>query len=334
MSKLILAGAGACGRETLEYLRSTGIEPMAFVDNDPAKWGTTRDGLPVLSVDHAARKHADAKFIVTIYQRSAKTVREQLRSLGLMVEPLGTHIPVHSDLIKWKTKDALFAIVGEQKSRDVLRDQCAFRECRLDLDTQMTPDALDEIYFPGFITAKSDEFYVDCGAADGDTVERFIANRNGAYAHIMAWEPDKQNYIKLVNKHFKDCAVVPCAVSDQDGPVGFAALGTVASHVGKNGGNTFAQAMRLDSVQWSSLPTYIKMDIEGSEMEALWGGREIIRRSNPVLAVAAYHKPSDLWEIPLLIHMIWPEYDLRLRRYAEGASELVWYAIPKWRVVE
>jgi hypothetical protein len=39
-----------------------------------------------------------------------------------------------------------------------------------------------------------------------------------------------------------------------------------------------------------------------------------------------------LWEIPLLIHAIQPAYSLRLRRYAEGAFELVWYAVPPERI--
>ena len=76
----------------------------------------------------------------------------------------------------------------------------------------------------------------------------------------------------------------------------------------------------------------VKMDIEGSELEALWGARRILKEHSPVLAVCAYHTSDHLWQIPLLIHAIQPDYRLFLRRYAEGAFELVWYAVPPERV--
>ena len=79
-------------------------------------------------------------------------------------------------------------------------------------------------------------------------------------------------------------------------------------------------------------PTYIKMDIEGAELEALWGARRILKEHSPVLAICAYHTSDHLWQIPLLIHAIQPDYKLYLRRYAEGAFELVWYAVPPDRV--
>ena len=80
-------------------------------------------------------------------------------------------------------------------------------------------------------------------------------------------------------------------------------------------------------------PTYIKMDIEGAELEALWGARRILKEHSPVLAICAYHTSDHLWQIPFLIHAIQPDYKLYLRRYAEGAFELVWYAVPVDRVL-
>jgi len=89
---------------------------------------------------------------------------------------------------------------------------------------------------------------------------------------------------------------------------------------------------KLDNVLMEP-PTYIKMDIEGAELEALWGARKLLKEHKPVLAICAYHTSDHLWEIPLLIHAIQPDYKLHLRRYAEGAWELVWYAIPAERVI-
>ena len=89
----------------------------------------------------------------------------------------------------------------------------------------------------------------------------------------------------------------------------------------------------LDNVLHPPWPTFIKMDIEGSEPAALWGARRILKEHKPVLAICAYHEAEHLWTLPLLIHALQPEYKLFLRRYAEYAFELIWYAVPMERVL-
>ena len=56
--------------------------------------------------------------------------------------------------------------------------------------------------------------------------------------------------------------------------------------------------------------TFIKMDIEGSELEALKGAEKTVRSHKPKLAICLYHKIEDFWEIPLYINEIVPEYKL------------------------
>ena len=73
--------------------------------------------------------------------------------------------------------------------------------------------------------------------------------------------------------------------------------------------------------------TFIKMDIEGSEIPALRGAKEIIETQKPKLAICVYHKPEDIWEIPELILDYVPEYRLYLRHYSITYTETVLYAI-------
>jgi hypothetical protein len=85
----------------------------------------------------------------------------------------------------------------------------------------------------------------------------------------------------------------------------------------------------LDQVLESERPTFLKMDIEGSEGEALEGGREVVRRHRPLLAIAAYHRPEDLWELPLRIARLDPGYRIHLRRHSDECWEEVCYALPR-----
>ena len=69
------------------------------------------------------------------------------------------------------------------------------------------------------------------------------------------------------------------------------------------------------------------MDIEGSELKAIIGAREIIKKFHPTLAISVYHKPEDIVEIPQLIMDINPNYKFSLRHYSIGDFDTVLYAI-------
>jgi hypothetical protein len=90
---------------------------------------------------------------------------------------------------------------------------------------------------------------------------------------------------------------------------------------------------RLDTLLTDADPTFIKMDIEGAEPDAIAGATATIRRSKPLLAVCAYHKCEHLWTLPALLKAALPEYRASLRRYAEECWEMVYYAVPPERVV-
>ena len=73
--------------------------------------------------------------------------------------------------------------------------------------------------------------------------------------------------------------------------------------------------------------TFIKMDVEGAELESLKGAEKTIRRDKPKLAICIYHKPEDMWTIPLYIKELVPEYKLYIRHHSSGVCETVLYAV-------
>lgn len=70
---------------------------------------------------------------------------------------------------------------------------------------------------------------------------------------------------------------------------------------------------------------YIKMDIEGSELDALKGGEKTIRAIRPNLAVCLYHKTEDLYKIPQWIESLNIGYKL----YLSGGNHTILLAIPE-----
>lgn len=107
----------------------------------------------------------------------------------------------------------------------------------------------------------------------------------------------------------------------------FDALETVGSHVSEKESDYVIEVKSLDETVYDKKPTFIKMDIEGSEQEALKGCRRIISDFCPKLAICVYHKPDDLYEIPALIKGMNSDYRLYLRQYASTRHETVLYAI-------
>ena len=148
---------------------------------------------------------------------------------------------------------------------------------------------------------------------------------------VYAFEPDPENYkVCQRNKekyHFSQAEILPFGAWSEDTTLHFTALGSGISRV-SDIGEVAVPVRAIDHViPLEEQITFIKMDIEGSELEALKGARETIQRCKPKLAICIYHKPEDMTEIPLYIHSLVPEYKFYVRHHSNCFSETVLYAI-------
>jgi FkbM family methyltransferase len=82
----------------------------------------------------------------------------------------------------------------------------------------------------------------------------------------------------------------------------------------------------LDQLLNGKRATYIKMNIEGSEKQALEGAQACIRTYKPRLAIAGYHRTEDFWRIPQIIRGYREDYRMYLRSYMNHIS-FVYYSI-------
>jgi FkbM family methyltransferase len=203
----------------------------------------------------------------------------------------------------------------------------------------MTPRPIIETYFPDdLIRPLADEVFVDCGAFTGDTIEAFLAARGGKFGHIVGIEPDAVNG-RVLDDRIKEwklsgvgpMRVEPVAVGSERGTLTFDTTGTAGSRVGS--GTETIEVAPLDELLANDKPTYIKFDVEGAEHDALVGGAGTIRANMPVLAVCLYHRPEDIWDVPLLVRSFRPDYRMYVRRYSDERWEQVLYAVPPDRVL-
>ena len=89
----------------------------------------------------------------------------------------------------------------------------------------------------------------------------------------------------------------------------------------------------MDELVAGFAPTFVKLDIEGAEPDALAGARETIRAHAPVVAVCVYHRQDHLWRLPLMLRDMRDDYAFFLRPHNEEGWDLVCYAVPRSRLL-
>jgi len=189
-------------------------------------------------------------------------------------------------------------------------------------------ELIEDQYFPEFVKIESDsEIFIDCGAYTGDTINSFIKNLGSKnYKHIYAFEPDSSNYAALVNGQAEQITYINKGVWSKSEILRFRSERGESSGLHPEGDVTIA-VESIDNVLNGGKASFIKMDIEGAELEALKGAEKTIRAYKPKLAICVYHTPEDLITIPQYIKHLVPEYKLYLRAHTNFIQELVLYAV-------
>ena len=357
LQSMVLFGAGVLGRQTLAGLRSLGIEPVAFADNNPKVWNSVVDGVQVLSPAAAVEEFGKtAGFVLTVWRDSGghpiAHVTEQLQALGpvrvtsvaaLYWKYPETFLPYFFLDLPHKTLDeadqirAAFALLSDDCSRHEFLAQVRWR---LWLDFPGLPPRVPwKPYLPDLFQLTGDDVFVDCGAFDGDTLRDWLLTRGSSFKHVFALEPDPINFARMQSfLNTQDPAIQSkvtlwqLAVGAEHGTLRFDAAGTAQSAKTETGSITVECAC-LDELFQEDNPTYIKMDIEGAEEEALTGATRIIRERAPILAICVYHRFDHLWKLPLLMRSLSEEYRFHMRPHADACWDLVCYAVPRSRAI-
>ena len=354
-TSIVLFGAGNLGRRTLSLLRGHGHDVAAFTDNDQARWGQEIDGVPVLSPDDASsRFSANGLAVVTIWRAEGghdflKT-REGLWQQGW--RRAESFIPLFwgfgADALPYITidlptkvlaaRDDVIAAASLWSDERSLREYVSQVRWRLTGDfAALEPAEPDQYFAAGIVHVGPDEVFVDCGAFTGDTLLD-VAGRVDSWRAYHAFEPDPTSIAALEAA----VATLPAtlaervylhraATSDRRGTAHFDATGLGSASL-SNSGVFEVELVSIDDVVIDPPPTFIKMDIEGAESAALIGSSRSIQAGHPLLAIAAYHKQADLWELPMQVHDMVPAYRLFLRPHVPEGFDTVLYAVPPDKV--
>ena len=187
-------------------------------------------------------------------------------------------------------------------------------------------------YFPTDIElSKGCSRWVNCGSYDGDTI-KILMQRYGKIESLVCFEPDLLNFSILRDYLLSNREIIaesvmsfPLGVYSDDKQFKLGGSSTNSS-IYADEGNSLIQCVALDHTIPDFRPTYINMDIEGAEPEALKGAEKLIRENKPDLAVCVYHSVNHVWTILHYIDRLDLGYKFYLRNYTGITSETVLYA--------
>ncbi|WP_164542631.1 FkbM family methyltransferase [Sphingomonas sp. ABOLD] len=322
-----------------------GFVVKGFIDSG-AKPGQMVDGVPCFPIDGIDEAAATAAVLVIGINNFRTPVDEVVR----WAERIGfaeiVTVPELPDLLGpdlgnyWQAPRGLLtensdaieqvaALLSDDRSRAIFEQLLRYRVTGRPEDHPEVDR--DRQYFPVDLPmAQSTITAVDCGAFPGDLVE--TAQKAGTpISRWFAFEPDPANFRALSDfaagfPSLGEAALFPCGVGAQTGSVGFTTGNADASRASAaNEGTELLPILRIDDVLWASGIDLVKLDIEGFEAAALDGMAGLLARHRPRLAMAIYHKPADLWKLPLKVNAMLPGGRFAIRQHGYNGYDTVLY---------
>ncbi|MGA2331137.1 MAG: FkbM family methyltransferase [Syntrophales bacterium] len=340
--RVAILGAGALGRQFLHESNSSHVQILGLYDADESQWGKLVSGQPVRPFTELITLERDVPVIVATH-RIGKA-HDAVAALGfkhiwpfaLLVTAgdgrFGNH-PFYTglweDLLSHRLDyERLYASVADDQSRSVLDAAIGYR---LTFDVSLLRQVLTgEDYFPRDVMPFHDhEIYIDGGAFVGDTVTNLLEVTNNRCTRIYAFEPDAVNF-RVLEQTFRTDNRILCfdkGLYSRTTELCFDCTGRMDASCVPEGGIRVG-VVGIDEVVKEEPVTFIKLNIEGAESEALAGARQTILKFRPKLAIAAYHRPDHLWSLAGILADMRCNYRFYLRQHDIGIVETVLYAIP------
>ena len=343
---VVLFGAGESAWYNLTYLHYHGIEPVCICDNNPAKHGAHHLGLPVCSYDHFRNKIAAGKnkyhIIASVGTQYKDAIFSQLAA-------------AHEKNPVWYLRG--YEICGKKITRQYILDHIAqFEEAHSSLADKISKKVFvnvlnakisgdyslyEEIMTPTMyfdkdvVTLTENEVLLDVGAYKGNGIVEFVKITGAKYDAIIAFEPDKKTFATLKNTVAKNGIkkVEPYNIGawHKHASLCFHHGQEASSRLLETAAAIFPNAAievdAIDNILCGRRITYVSIDVEGAERNAILGAEKTIKQWKPKMAVCVYHRREDLFDILLLLKSFMPKYKFYMRHYTNNQTETVLYAL-------
>jgi FkbM family methyltransferase len=335
-------GVGKLGQRIFDFLSNVGITINGFIDNNSEKQKSKFNNLIVYSADKISNQ-------AIVYIASAtyfNPILNQLKTLGftklfshsqagiLFLDSEKFPIEMYQEnltedlFINRENYLKVFDLLDDSESKNVFDKLIQYRlslnhKFIIEVHTSLSK----EYYDKDVIELSENESFFDVGGFNGDSAENFIKYVKEQYKSVHIFEPDQAliNQAKDRLNKYPNITFNSLGIYDKQTTLYFDITGGLDGII-SDSGTLKIETTTIDDYK-TEIPTYIKFDVEGVEIEAINGSVNTINDSKPKMAIASYHYPKHLWEIPLLVMNLNPTYKVRLRHYTDSVFDSIFYFI-------
>jgi len=207
----------------------------------------------------------------------------------------------------------------------LLREEWVFEGA--DINTE------NRFFIPEVVEVLSDhESFADIGAHHGKVTQQFMEFTEGDFEKIWMVDADSMNFqnlkalVEQVDSNHQDRVQVLNNIVGQNLEKGLFYNGLGYASQLTNIGGSEVDVVTIDSM--GMFPTFIKLHLEGGELDALVGAKETILKCRPIIAVTSYHNNYGLWKLPIWLMNNLTKYDFHMRLHSWHGTGAVMYGIP------
>ena len=353
---LVLYGAGNLGRLAKTYLDRIGVGVVAVVDQKPEACGDDPfwSGTKLLHPEEVDRALMDASLLaVSVCNVPFAPLEEALARQGWrdvvpfydLAEAYRDRHPLSNGWFSGELSapelGAVAKVLGrwaDDRSRAHHLQFLAWRNRREEWVFEDAPVTIDDRYFIPEVTEalRDDERFLDLGAHHGEVALSFLERVEMNIAKLWLFEPDRENLVRLRARLgdmlspelLEGVEVRSQAIGESTGRRPFFGGIDYASQFSPFGSET-VEVQTLDRLGLQ--PTFVKLHLEGWELDALKGGRATLAAARPILAVTAYHNRLGMCELPGWLMNELPRYRFYFRLHSWCGTGAVIYGIPAER---
>jgi len=346
---VVLYGAGQLGVLAASFCQDVGIDVRYALDARAFSGQKLSERIPVFPVFPAGDRCNDL-VLVTLVTSPFCEINRNLQAAGWKnVLPFydyaqhftSTH-PLNngwfSGALSVEDKTHITAVMHklrEPHSRAAYLQFLAWRVLRQEWCFDDAPVSMDDKYsIPQLLRVLTDkEAILDVGAYDGRFLFHLLEITKGEFSKAQMFEPDqnncdvlRQNLTRLSPDQRAKIEVSSQAISNVSGTSTFSSGYGMTSRISPDGQKT-VNTVRIDDLDLH--PTYLKLHIEGAEMDALRGAVQTLQKCRPIIALTSYHNRDGMWKIPIFLMSFLEGYEFYFRLHNWCGTGAVFYAVPE-----
>ena len=314
---LVLYGMGLGAEKIMSELEQRGMRADDIFASDEFVRGHSFKGYKVLRYSEVCEKYKDFN-VVLCFASHIDEVIDRIAEIDSEHTVFAPDVPVAGGGLftrEYITEneekfEKAYSLLADEESKRVYKDILNFKVSGK-IKYLLSSFCDKSKVYSDILNLNENEEIIDLGAYDGDTIKEFTAATGGKYKHITALEPDKKSYKKLLKNTdgMKNISTLNMGVWSKRDTLIFDAEAGRNSKLSAEG--VSVEVTDIDSLNIA--PTFIKADIEGSEMKALEGAEKTIKKYLPKLYICAYHRNEDLFALPLKIKELSEKYKIYFR---------------------